>query len=253
MPKAKRGATDLNGVILIDKPGGMTSHDVVDRLRELTGEGRIGHAGTLDPAATGLLILCVGPATRLSDQLMGHDKEYVARIIFGASTDTDDAEGNVVKTFKGELPADLTDPIYADEVLTSFLGHQSQMPPQFSAIKQNGVAAYKKARQGEKNTLKPREVDILDINLFVADADSWVISTHVSKGTYIRSLARDIGERVGCPAHLGELKRTGVGPWNLTRAHSLDKLADLSVAEIEALFLSEEELKSGLLPKELSE
>ena len=226
MPAARRGATDLNGILLVDKPIGMSSHDVVDALRRLTGEGRIGHAGTLDPAASGLLVVCIGPATRLSEQLIGHDKTYLARIAFGSSTSTDDAEGVVLAS--AEPPAELTEPDYARIVLAGFLGPSMQLPPQFSAIKQQGVPAYRKARQGKPVELERRPVLIHSIELLSAGDAQWDIITEVSKGTYVRALARDVGEAVGCPAHLAELRRLAVGPWRVSEAYTLAALEEIA-------------------------
>ncbi|MCL1879737.1 MAG: tRNA pseudouridine(55) synthase TruB [Actinomycetia bacterium] len=222
MGRARRGATDLNGVLLVDKPTGITSHDVVDCLRRASGEGRIGHAGTLDPMATGLLVVCVGPATKLAEHLTAADKSYLARIIFGTSTATDDREGEVLE--QATPPACLADPEYVQSILAAFVGEISQMPPQFSAIKLDGVPAYRLARQGRQAELKARQVRISSLELLAATADSWDISADVSKGTYIRSLARDIGQAVGCPAHLGELRRSAVGQWRVSQAQPLAEL-----------------------------
>jgi tRNA pseudouridine55 synthase len=220
--KIKRGATDLSGIIAIDKPAGMTSHDVVSCLRRITGEGRIGHAGTLDPAATGLLLLCVGPATRLSDLIMASSKTYVARVVFGSATDTDDAEGVVIET--APIPAKVSDPEYARMVLTSFIGEQEQMPPHYSAIKKEGVKAYQLARKGKTPQLDPRTITIYELHLLELGDNYWDIECSVSKGTYIRSLARDIGEAVGTKAHVGSLRRTRSGAISVERAHELGEL-----------------------------
>jgi riboflavin kinase/FMN adenylyltransferase len=222
MAKPKRGATNLCGVIAVDKPGGMTSHDVVDCLRRLTGEGRIGHAGTLDPAATGLLLVCIGPATRLSAELTGCDKTYEARIVFGTATDTDDAEGSPIAT--APLPATLADADFARKVLASFVGEQEQLPPRFSAIKKGGRKAYELARAGKAVELEPRPVTIHALRLIEATADYWDIEAEVSKGTYLRSLARDLGIAVGSQAHLGALRRTRSGRVSLEQAHTLGEL-----------------------------
>ncbi|MDR1015079.1 MAG: tRNA pseudouridine(55) synthase TruB [Coriobacteriales bacterium] len=223
MVKAKRGATGLSGVIAVDKPAGMTSHDVVDRLRRITGEGRIGHAGTLDPAATGLLLVCIGPATRLSSALMEGEKVYEAHIAFGSATSTDDAEGEVVAT--AALPEGLADEGFARSVLAGFEGEQDQMPPRFSAIKKNGRKAYELARAGRPVELEPRRVVVHRLRLVGAGAAHWDIEARVSKGTYIRALARDLGEAVGSRAHLGALRRTRVGAVSVARAHTLEELA----------------------------
>jgi tRNA pseudouridine55 synthase len=200
----------------------MTSHDVVDRLRRITGEGRIGHAGTLDPAATGLLLMCVGPATRLSAALMADNKTYEARVVFGTATDTDDAEGSVIAS--APLPARLADEDFAREVLAGFVGEREQVPPQFAAIKKDGKKAYELARAGKQVELAPRAVVIHTLRLVSACADSWDIVADVSKGTYLRALARDLGEAVGSRAHLGALRRTRIGAISIERAHTLEEL-----------------------------
>jgi tRNA pseudouridine55 synthase len=225
--KTKRGATDLFGVVAVDKPYGMTSHDVVNRLRRLTGEGRIGHAGTLDPAATGLLLVCVGRACRLSNALMAGDKVYEARVVFGTATDTDDAEGTPVAT--APLPARLAEADFVRGILAGFLGEREQMPPRFAAIKKDGRKAYELARAGKPVALEPRRVTIYALRLVDAAADHWDIEARVSKGTYVRALARDLGEAVGSRAHLGALRRTAVGPVTLARAHTLEELERVGV------------------------
>jgi tRNA pseudouridine55 synthase len=232
MAKAKRGATNLCGVVAVDKPANMTSHDVVDRLRRLTGEGRIGHTGTLDPAATGLLLVCIGPATRLSATLTGGDKTYEARIVFGTATNTDDAEGVPVEVAP-LLPA-LADEDFARGVLGGFVGEQEQMPPQFAAIKRDGKKAYELARAGTPVELEPRIVTVYALRLVKAAADHWDIVAEVSKGTYLRALARDIGVAAGSRAHLGALRRTGVGPVSIGQAHTL---AELEQGDIRSRFL----------------
>src|SRR5665648_353727 len=139
----RRGATDLSGILAVDKPSGITSHDVVAAVRRATGERRVGHAGTLDPVATGLLTILVGPATRLEPYLSGHDKTYVATIAFGTSTDTDDADGAVIQTVP--VPGDVIDPDAASRLLASFTGEQLQVPPAYSAIKRGGQVAHRAA------------------------------------------------------------------------------------------------------------
>ena len=250
MAKARRGATRLCGVIAVDKPDGLTSHDVVDALRRLTGEGRIGHAGTLDPAATGLLLVCIGPATRLSELLMADDKVYQARIRFGTATDTDDAQGLVVAS--APLAPGLSDEQFASEVLAGFLGTQEQLPPRFSAIKKEGRKAYEAARQGLDPGLEPRTITVYELRLLGATAEYWDVQAHVSKGTYIRALARDIGEAVGSKAHLASLRRLSCGAVSLTQAHTLKELEQAAAPDgrgIEALFL---DLQADLgIPQEL--
>ncbi len=244
----KRGESGLSGILAIDKPKGRTSHDVVNAVRRMTGERRVGHAGTLDPMATGVLLVCVGPATRLSTFLTGHDKAYIARIVFGVATDTDDAEGRVTTAYTKTAPGEglvalaKVDP---QELLTQIQGEQMQLPPAFSAIKKNGVTAYKAAREGKEIELEPRKVVIHsaqlidtgfeEVNLddgnggmFAATLPYWDVELSVSKGTYIRSIARDLGQRLGCGAHLSGLRRVKSGEVDIASTHTLEELAALA-------------------------
>ena len=221
---ARRGATGLAGVLLVDKPAGMTSHDVVATLRRATGERRIGHAGTLDPMATGLLLVLIGPATRLEQYLVGHSKRYDARIVFGAETDTLDAEGAVTETMPVAEAVRTAEE--ARRVLATFLGTQKQMPPVYSAIKRDGVAAHRVARAGGTPQMEPRTIDVTEAELTGIDgaAPAWDVRFAVSKGTYVRSLARDIGRAAGTRAHLGALRRTQVGEASVRDALSLEEV-----------------------------
>jgi len=235
--KARRGATGLSGVLSIDKPGGMTSHDVVAVVRRATGERRVGHAGTLDPLATGLLTVLVGPATRLEPYLSGHDKTYVATIAFGQSTDTDDADGAVTSSIP--VPSSVIDVEFAQRLLSSLLGAQDQMPPAYSAIKLGGQIAHRAARAGEPLALKPRPVVVRETGLVAIhpDVPAWDVRFTVTKGTYIRSLARDIGERAGTAAHLTALRRTTAGTLTVDGAWPLSAFsAALPPDEVAARF-----------------
>ncbi|MGN0072628.1 MAG: tRNA pseudouridine(55) synthase TruB [Coriobacteriales bacterium] len=246
----KRGTSGLCGVLAIDKPKGITSHDVVNAVRRVTGERRVGHAGTLDPMAQGLMLVCVGAATRLSAYLTGHDKRYTARIVFGAATDTDDAEGRITtaytKTAPGEGLAGLA-AVEPQQLLDGITGPTMQLPPAFSAIKKNGVTAYKAAREGRELELEPRQVTIYEARFlqagfeevdlddgqggrFAATLPYWDVDLKVSKGTYIRSIARDLGQSLGCGAHLSALNRTEVGGTGLERAVSLEELGEAAAA-----------------------
>lgn len=244
----RRGASGLCGVLAVDKPKGITSHDVVNVVRRLTGEKRVGHAGTLDPMATGLMLVCVGAATRLSAYLTGHDKSYVARIVFGAATDTDDADGRITTAFAKATPGEglaVLDKLDPQEVLAGILGTSLQLPPAYSAIKKNGVTAYKAAREGKEIELEPREVTIQRAKLvstgveqvkladgeggfFEAALPYWDVELSVSKGTYIRSIARDLGHRLGCGAHLSALRRVNVADCAVKEAHTLEELVQLA-------------------------
>jgi tRNA pseudouridine55 synthase len=227
---SRRGATGLCGVLAVDKPLGLTSHDVVAAVRRATGEGRVGHAGTLDPLATGLLVVLIGPYTRLEPYLSAETKTYEAQVTFGAETDTDDAEGAVTR--EAAVPAELFDPSRAQAILDGFLGDSLQTPPAYSAIKVGGKTAHRVARAGGTIVLEPRPVHVATAELRSADADmlTWRVGFAVSKGTYIRSLARDIGRAAGTAAHLGGLRRTASGQLRLAVAHALDEVADAAAA-----------------------
>ncbi|HET6352468.1 MAG TPA: tRNA pseudouridine(55) synthase TruB [Coriobacteriia bacterium] len=221
---AKRGASGLSGILLVDKPEGLTSHDVVNRVRRATGEKRVGHAGTLDPMATGLLVVLVGPATRLASFLTAAEKRYVARIVFGSETDTDDAEGRVVR--EAPIPDAVRDSIEAARIVSSLVGEHEQVPPAYSAIKRDGVTAYQAARKGEALELEARKISIDSAQLVSCDAEAaaWDVALSVSKGTYIRAIARDLGRELESAAHLGALRRTQSGGLGVDAAVTLDEV-----------------------------
>jgi len=228
----RRGATGLSGLLIIDKPAGMTSHDVIARLRRATGERRIGHAGTLDPLATGVLTVLIGSATRLERYLSGQDKSYDARLVFGAETDTLDSDGAVTATLP--VPPSVFDPDAAARVLSGFLGPQSQLPPAYSAIKRDGMPAHRLARAGVEVQMSPRDIVVHEAALRSVHAQtaSWDVHFAVSKGTYIRSLARDVGRAAGTGAHLAALRRTSVGPIRIEAAHALYAACDAALAGV---------------------
>ncbi len=226
MSKVKRGNTDLSLLLSVDKPKSLSSHDVVNSIRRIFGERRVGHAGTLDPMATGVLPILIGPATKLSQYFNTCTKQYLAEINFGTSTDTLDAEGCVVE--KSTPDPQLKNEDYAREVLSKFIGTISQKPPIYSAIKVHGKKAYEIARGGGVVDLVAREVtifsaDLLEIN-DACDSIIWRVSFEVSSGTYIRSIVADLSEMVACPAHLCSLERTRVGGITLEDSHSLEEL-----------------------------
>jgi len=228
---AKRGQTDLSGVLLVDKPTGPSSHDIVASLRQITGERRIGHAGTLDPLASGLLVALIGPATRLSDFLIAQDKTYTFTVCFGSATDTDDSMGTVIGT--APIPAQAADPAFAATVLAGMVGPHAQVPPQYSAIKTDGKKAYQTARRGGMTDLAPRSIEIFACDLIGVDSTpgasevAWRVRARVSKGTYIRALARDLGVSLGSLAHLTELRRISSGPAAVDDAVSIEALRSL--------------------------
>ena len=209
----RRGESGINALIGIDKPIGMTSHDVVNCVRRAVGERRVGHAGTLDPAASGVLVVGIGQGTRLMGQLAAERKSYSATIAFGHETDTDDAGGLVTRA--EPTPDRVGDRAYAEGLLASLVGEQDQVPPAYSAISVDGRRSYDRARAGEVVSLPARRVEIFSARLLeigsVDGALCWSCAFTVSKGTYIRSLARDIGRASGGAAHLGALCRTRSG------------------------------------------
>ncbi len=195
------------GVLLVDKPIGLTSHDVVNRVRRLLGTKRVGHAGTLDPLATGVLVVAVGPATRFLQYLPLEPKEYVAEVAFGRATTTFDAEGDT--TAEAEVPEDLDARIAA--ALPSFLGLIEQIPPMYSAVKVKGQPLYKAARRGEEVERAARRVHIATFETIAAEEGQRTMRVVCSGGTYVRTLAHDLGTAIGVPAHLAGLRRTAVG------------------------------------------
>jgi tRNA pseudouridine55 synthase len=234
----KRPESPLHGILLIDKPSGWTSHDVVARARRITGQRRIGHTGTLDPMATGLLVLCLGNATRLVQYLTGHDKRYSGEIALGVTTTTADAEGEPTAT----RPVPPLDEATLRTIEQRFTGDLQQAPPAFSAIKVEGRRAYDLARAGELSGLPPRPVRIHSLQLATIAPGRLSIEVHCGAGTYIRSLARDIGEVIGCGGHLAALRRHSAGPFSLGTAITLDELQEYAAgSELPGLLLPPDE------------
>ncbi|MFN2187446.1 MAG: tRNA pseudouridine(55) synthase TruB [Candidatus Promineifilaceae bacterium] len=212
-------ALSAEGVLNINKPAGLTSHDVVNHIRRVTGIKRIGHTGTLDPLATGVLLLCVGRATRLAEYLVGQDKRYRALIHLGKETDTYDREGQVVS----ELPVEAThDDV--EKTLECFRGEIQQQAPAYSAIKVGGEALYKKARRGEKPDSPTRNVTVYEITLQSWNTPFLEIELLCSSGTYIRSIAHDIGRALGCGGSLETLIRLSVGDFSIDDAIGLEDM-----------------------------
>lgn len=213
----------MNGVLAVDKPSGPTSHDVVAAARRALRLRRIGHTGTLDPFATGLLLLCIGPATRLAEYLTGLDKSYEAVARLGVATDTLDVEGEVVTESEGwpRLTHDGIREAFAAEV-----GTRLQQPPAFSAKKIGGRRAYELARRGEAALPDPVEVTIRALDVLAVDGPLVRFRLTCSSGTYVRAVARDVGERLGVGAHLTELRRTAIGRFRVEDALTTDRLHD---------------------------
>lgn len=209
-----------NGIIIINKPTGLTSHDVVDRLRQITGIRKIGHTGTLDPLATGVLVLLVGTATKLSNQFIGLDKTYQAQIKLGYTSNTDDREGGIKPTNSKTKPS-LAD---IKAVLQKFTGQLNQVPPMFSAKKIQGKKLYELARQGRSVDVPSKPVTIYKIRLIQYHYPDLEIKVECSSGTFIRALARDLGRALGTGAYLTGLNRLAVGDYSLDQAVELNQL-----------------------------
>jgi tRNA pseudouridine55 synthase len=249
----------LDGVLVIDKPRGPTSHDAVARLRRALGTSEIGHAGTLDPMATGVLVVCVGEATKLSTWLTAADKAYEATIALGAETDTLDAEGTVTK--RADVPLSILEALdriksgRVHEHLARAVLHEKertlQIPPVVSAIKKDGVRSYERARKGEAEELAPRAVHVLAIELLEGGVDpdgrgGWLALTcHVGKGYYVRSLARDLAASLGTLGHLSALRRTRSGAFELDESMPLDTPGD----ELAARFVTVSRAAKRCLPE----
>ena len=243
----------ISGILNVDKPSGMTSHDVVSRVRRLAGQRRVGHAGTLDPMATGVLVVCLGQATRLAEYLTRHDKGYRATARLGETTDTYDADGELTAEFQGALP----DRDVIESHLGQFRGDIEQVPPVYSAIKVDGQPLHRRARRGESITPASRHVTIHRLDLIAWEPPLLTLEVDCSAGTYIRSLAHDLGAVLGCGAHLSGLVRLHSGQFGLETAHPLDTLLaeandggwrkhlfpmDMAVTEFDALELSDDEV-----------
>ncbi|MCI0712723.1 MAG: tRNA pseudouridine(55) synthase TruB [Chloroflexi bacterium] len=255
------------GLLNIDKPQGITSHDVVSVIRRGTGIKKIGHAGTLDPMATGVLIICVGNATRLSQYVMDHDKVYHATLRLGIETDTYDAEGTVVQTTEGTISEN-----ELKAILAQFRGDIQQIPPMYSAIKKGGKKLYELAREGKTIEREPRPVTIHELDIMRWDFPEVDLHVKCTAGTYIRSLAHDIGQETGLGGHLTALRRVSSGEFHMEDAVKLDTLksafadgtwenylqpGEIAVRNMHRLDLSTEQVKivqnGGFIPRQTDE
>lgn len=216
---------NVNGVVVIDKPKGMTSHDVVGRLRRIYHTRRVGHTGTLDPMATGVLPVCIGCATKAAEMLTAKEKRYTAVLELGKRSDTLDIEGEILETNAVNVTED-----EVREVIAGFIGRQQQLPPMYSAIKQNGKKLYELARQGIEVERQKRDITIYAIDVLSAELPYVTIDVRCSKGTYIRSLCDDIGTKLGCGAVMTELRRTLSG-FDITEAHTIEELENMEQPE----------------------
>jgi len=233
----------ISGILLIDKPEGVTSFEVVRRARKALGIRKIGHLGTLDPMATGLLPLCLQEATKLVPYLMPEAKVYRARVRLGVATDTQDAYGEVVSRCE-TLPA----PAQIYRAAAAFLGEVTQTPPMYSALHCQGERAYRRARRGETVDLPPRTVTIYELTVDEVAIPEFTMTVKCSQGTYVRTLAKDLGDVLGCGAHLSALRRLAVGALRVEEAMSLAALAELSREELEQWIIPISRCLPGMRP-----
>lgn len=246
MATRRRGQL-IDGVLLLDKPDGLSSNHALQRARRALDARKAGHTGTLDPFATGLLVCCFGRATKISSTMLEADKAYEATLLFGQETDSGDLTGNVVQTatasFQGVTEAELA------AVLPQFRGKIAQVPPMYSALKRDGKPLYEYARQGIELERAPREITIHDLEIMDLSGQSARLFVRCSKGTYIRTLAQDIGRALGCYAHLTALRRTELGPFSISAAHGLEALQQMDNPL--STLLSIDSLPAEILPKKL--
>jgi len=242
----------MNGIIIIDKPMGRTSHDMVYVMRKMTGIKKVGHTGTLDPEATGVLPVCIGSATKVADMLTLSDKCYCAELVLGMTTDTQDAYGEVLTECAVTCTED-----EIREAIMSFVGEIEQIPPMYSAIKQNGKKLYELARQGIEVERKKRKVTINSIDILKIDGERVTIDVSCSKGTYIRTLCEDIGLKLHVGAYMNTLRRTKTGPFTIEDSYTLRELEVLKEkGQLESVLISvdrmfEEYPKIILNPKQV--
>lgn len=241
---ASRRGQVLDGVLLLDKPEGLSSNHALQRAKRALDARKAGHTGTLDPFATGLLVCCMGRATKIAGAMLDADKRYEAVVAFGEETDSGDLTGNIVFQAPPGFPDIRAQDL--EPVLEQFRGDIEQIPPMYSALKRDGKPLYEYARQGIELDRPPRSVSIYELKLLSCNAKKARIQVHCSKGTYIRTLAQDIGRRLGCGAHLKALRRLSVGPFDLADAVTLDVLQAMDAPA--SVLIGLDALPAGLLP-----
>ncbi len=232
----------FEGILLVDKPSGITSHNIVDRLRKKLNMKKIGHAGTLDPLATGLMIMLIGKATKVSQFLINLDKAYEGIFKLGEETDSQDSDGEVVN--KKGLPENLSAEMIED-VMKEFLGDQYQTPPMFSAKKVNGVPLYKMARKGKTVDREPRVIRINELSLRGWNSPEGQFYMDCSKGTYVRTVFHDLGQKLGCGGHLTSLRRTKINDFTIEGVPSLEEIETMGSGEFQSLLIPVREAVPG--------
>ncbi len=238
MSRSRRKGRPVDGILLLDKPAGITSNGALQQVKHLFGAAKAGHTGSLDPIATGVLPICFGEATKFSQFLLDADKSYVATIRLGEQTTTGDSEGDCVSS----RPVPEMSISEAEEYLEPFRGQIEQIPSMYSALKVDGQPLYKLARQGIEIERKARSVTIFSLTLLEKTSDTWVIDLVCSKGTYVRTLAEDLGASIGCGAHVIGLRRRQAGPFRIDESYSLEKLNEIKTEN------AVEGLDAALLP-----
>jgi len=228
----------IDGILVVDKPMDWTSHDVVNCVKRRFNLNKVGHCGTLDPIATGLLVILMGKATKLQDHLMGQDKTYLATMRLGTETDSEDRTGNIIATATFDT---ITEQQIYDTAKT-FLGIQEQVPPMVSAIKQNGQPLYKLARKGQTVERKPREITISSFEINIIELPDVIFTLKCSKGTYVRTICADFGRKLGCGAMMAELRRTGSGDFTLQNAVDIEQIKSWELPELQQNLLSIESI-----------
>jgi tRNA pseudouridine55 synthase len=249
MSESRPARRAINGVFLLDKASGYSSNSSLQKVKRLFRARKAGHTGSLDPLASGLLPICLGEATKLSSYWLNSDKRYQVRIRLGAETDTADSEGSVTRT----APVPLLSEGLIEGFLARFRGSIEQVPPMYSALKHQGQRLYDLARKGVEVERPARGISIHALNLLEFDPATLTLDVHCSKGTYVRTLAEDIGRALGCGGHVEMLRRTGVGEFGLDAACTMDRLESLAEAERDVLLLPADCLVSHLPAVELNE
>lgn len=240
--KSPKGFNDVNGILLLDKPLGISSNKALQAVRNLFKANKAGHTGSLDPLATGMLPVCFGEATKYSGYLLDSSKSYRASCKLGITTTTGDGEGDIVS----EKPVNVSSEIL-DQVIAGFIGKIQQTPPMYSAVKHNGERLYTLARQGIEVERKSREIEIYSLDVLAFEDDQLELDVHCSKGTYIRTLAEDIGAELGCGAYLTGLERTAVQPFWDAKSYTMDELREISDDENQNLMDTLLPIESALI------
>lgn len=224
-----------DGILIIDKPQDFTSHDVVAKIRKIIGTKKVGHTGTLDPMATGVLVVCVGAATKLVEYFTSKDKVYEAKIKLGIKTDTADITGNIIETSNLDCIKEMTED-QIKETIKTFIGKQKQVPPKYSSIKVNGMKLYEYARKGIEVKIEPRDIEIFDIKNISVENDEISYTVHCSKGTYIRSLCEDIATKLGTCGTMSYLRRIKTGEFSIENAITIEEIQEDKIYHMEKLF-----------------